>query len=123
MRPRRARRIARLYGGAELCGFIPHKMNKMKSVFDFLYRPEMSDDEWRNLMRHVERERENDFRSQEYFENVRKKKEAQDAEKIAYEREREIEREAYEKRRAELEEFVENGKKIWANEMKRKWGW
>lgn len=83
----------------------------------------MSDDEWRNLMRHVERERENDFRSQEYFENVRKKKEAQDAEKIAYEREREIEREAYEKRRAELEEFVENGKKIWANEMKRKWGW
>lgn len=33
MRPRRARRIARLYGGAELCGlFIPVDLKKMKEL-------------------------------------------------------------------------------------------
>lgn len=33
MRPRRARRIARLYGGAELCGFFhPGKFNEMTDI-------------------------------------------------------------------------------------------
>lgn len=33
MRPRRARRIARLYGGAELCGsFTPGKIKKMENA-------------------------------------------------------------------------------------------
>ena len=95
----------------------------MTTVFDRMYRPGMSADEWHNLMAAVNVERRNDEYTKAYLESERRRKEREDSE-MAYRQEaKRLEVETYNKRREATEKIKEDGKRQWASDMHKKWGW
>jgi len=95
----------------------------MTTVFDRMYKPGMSADEWHNLIVAVNTERRNDEYTRAYLASERSRKEIEDSIKASQQESSRIASEAYNKRLREVERIKSEGKRKWESDMREKWGW